>query len=405
MISDGVMALQRAGKVTNHRKGLLRRLSRSRTFALGGAELYALARRQRRRAHAPGLRGERPGAAPPAPPLRQHQRRARHRPPGPGRGRPHRRHASTPAWAAPSRSSWARPRRRAGRACCASARPPRSRDGGSPPSCRGWVADACVTTPRHHVQWVVTEHGAADLSVLGDLERARALIGARPSRLPRRAGTSRPVPADSTRMSTATIGSLELYYEEHGSGEPLLLIMGLAADSTAWMFQVPEFAAALPHDRLRQPRRRAEREAGRARTPSTRWRTTRPGCSTSCDVRARARGRRVDGRHDRAGAGAAASGARARPGARRARIPSPTPTSSATGASRSQQFGGSVSAGGEMQIDVKAINPMDFLQHLLPMVFNQEFIANELPKLHPGVLRRAPVRLQHGGDPRPGRRR
>jgi acyl-CoA hydrolase len=33
-----------------------------------------------------------------------------------------------------------------------------------------------VTTPRHHVQWVVTEHGAVDLSVLSDVERARALI-------------------------------------------------------------------------------------------------------------------------------------------------------------------------------------------------------------------------------------
>ena len=33
-----------------------------------------------------------------------------------------------------------------------------------------------------------------------------------------------------------------MYYEEHGSGDPLLLIMGLAADSTAWMFQVPDFA-------------------------------------------------------------------------------------------------------------------------------------------------------------------
>jgi pimeloyl-ACP methyl ester carboxylesterase len=43
-------------------------------------------------------------------------------------------------------------------------------------------------------------------------------------------------------MSIAKIGSLDLYYEEHGAGEPLLLIMGLAADSTAWMFQVPEFA-------------------------------------------------------------------------------------------------------------------------------------------------------------------
>ncbi len=33
-----------------------------------------------------------------------------------------------------------------------------------------------VTTPRHHVQWVVTEHGAVDLSVLDDVERPRALI-------------------------------------------------------------------------------------------------------------------------------------------------------------------------------------------------------------------------------------
>jgi len=36
--------------------------------------------------------------------------------------------------------------------------------------------DVCVTTPRHHVQWVITEHGAADLSALTDVERARALI-------------------------------------------------------------------------------------------------------------------------------------------------------------------------------------------------------------------------------------
>ena len=34
-----------------------------------------------------------------------------------------------------------------------------------------------VTTPRHHVQYVVTEHGAVDLSFLSDRERARALAG------------------------------------------------------------------------------------------------------------------------------------------------------------------------------------------------------------------------------------
>ncbi len=33
-----------------------------------------------------------------------------------------------------------------------------------------------VTTPRHHVQYVVTEHGIRDLSVLSDVERERALI-------------------------------------------------------------------------------------------------------------------------------------------------------------------------------------------------------------------------------------
>ncbi len=34
-----------------------------------------------------------------------------------------------------------------------------------------------VTTPRHHVQWVVTEYGAVDVSYLSDVERARALAG------------------------------------------------------------------------------------------------------------------------------------------------------------------------------------------------------------------------------------
>src|SRR5205823_1123767 len=37
-------------------------------------------------------------------------------------------------------------------------------------------AGTLVTTPRHHVQWVVTEHGAVDLSALGDVDRARALV-------------------------------------------------------------------------------------------------------------------------------------------------------------------------------------------------------------------------------------
>jgi pimeloyl-ACP methyl ester carboxylesterase len=43
-------------------------------------------------------------------------------------------------------------------------------------------------------------------------------------------------------MSTARVGDVELFYEEHGSGEPLLCIMGLAADSQAWVLQTPDFA-------------------------------------------------------------------------------------------------------------------------------------------------------------------
>ena len=34
----------------------------------------------------------------------------------------------------------------------------------------------------------------------------------------------------------------ELYYEEHGEGEPLLCVMGLAADTLAWLPQVQAFA-------------------------------------------------------------------------------------------------------------------------------------------------------------------
>src|SRR5262249_61039953 len=36
--------------------------------------------------------------------------------------------------------------------------------------------DATVTTPRHRTHWVVTEHGAVDLSVLPQRERSEALI-------------------------------------------------------------------------------------------------------------------------------------------------------------------------------------------------------------------------------------
>jgi 3-oxoadipate enol-lactonase len=44
-------------------------------------------------------------------------------------------------------------------------------------------------------------------------------------------------------------------------------------------------------------------------------------------------------------------------------------------------MGGTVTAEGAMQIDLKAIDPLLLFQHLLPLVFNPEFIATQLPRL------------------------
>ncbi len=43
-------------------------------------------------------------------------------------------------------------------------------------------------------------------------------------------------------MPTTEIGGRTIYYEEHGAGEPLLGVMGLAADTLSWTLQVPAFS-------------------------------------------------------------------------------------------------------------------------------------------------------------------
>ena len=45
-------------------------------------------------------------------------------------------------------------------------------------------------------------------------------------------------------MPTAEVNGQTLYYEVHGEGEPLLCVMGLSADTLAWLPQVPAFSAA-----------------------------------------------------------------------------------------------------------------------------------------------------------------
>ena len=43
-------------------------------------------------------------------------------------------------------------------------------------------------------------------------------------------------------MPTLALDGRTIYYEEHGSGEPLLCVMGLAADTLSWTLQLPAFA-------------------------------------------------------------------------------------------------------------------------------------------------------------------
>jgi 3-oxoadipate enol-lactonase len=180
-------------------------------------------------------------------------------------------------------------------------------------------------------------------------------------------------------MSIAKIGSLDLYYEEHGAGEPLLLIMGLAADSTAWMFQVPEFAEkyrTIVFD---------NRGVGRSSKPAGPYTIHEMADDAAALLavlhvqRAHVVGVSMGGmiaqelalRHPECVHGLVLA----------CTYPEPDADIERNRRFSVQQLGGSVSAEGEVQIDLKAVNPMDFLQHLLPMVFNQEFITNELPKL------------------------
>src|SRR3954451_22659300 len=43
-------------------------------------------------------------------------------------------------------------------------------------------------------------------------------------------------------MPTAEVNGQTLYYEVHGEGEPLVIVMGLSADILAWALQIPEWS-------------------------------------------------------------------------------------------------------------------------------------------------------------------
>lgn len=43
-------------------------------------------------------------------------------------------------------------------------------------------------------------------------------------------------------MPTATIGDIEIYYEEYSQGPPLVMILGLGQNIATWDFQIDELS-------------------------------------------------------------------------------------------------------------------------------------------------------------------
>jgi pimeloyl-ACP methyl ester carboxylesterase len=180
-------------------------------------------------------------------------------------------------------------------------------------------------------------------------------------------------------MPTTKIGSVDIYYEEHGSGDPLLLIMGLAADSQAWMFQLPDFAQryrTIVFD---------NRGVGRSSKPSGSYTIHEMADETAALLdflaipRAHVVGVSMGGmiaqelalRHPERVRGLVLA----------CTYPEPDSDVESRRQFSVSQFGGTVDAEGNIHVDVSAINPLLFVQQLLPTVFNQSFIERELPKL------------------------
>ena len=180
-------------------------------------------------------------------------------------------------------------------------------------------------------------------------------------------------------MSTAQINGIDVYYEEQGSGDPLLLIMGLAADSLAWMFQLPDFSK---HYRTVVFDNRGVGRTGKPAGPYSiaQMADDAKGVLDALDIRrAHVVGVSMGGmiaqelalRHPERVRGLVLACTYATPDAA---VERQLETSLGV-------FGGSRGPNGEITVDLSKVDPMTFFQHLLPTVFNAQFIMTELPKL------------------------
>jgi 3-oxoadipate enol-lactonase len=180
-------------------------------------------------------------------------------------------------------------------------------------------------------------------------------------------------------MPTAKIRDVELYYEEHGSGAPLLCIMGFATDSAGWLLQVPEFSKTyrtIVFD---------NRGVGRSSKPTGAYTIHEMADDAEALLdhlgvdRAHVLGLSMGGmiaqelvlRHPKRVRGLVLA----------ATFPEPDVASEEQRKMLFTQMGGTLTEGGEMKMDFTAMNPMVFFQSMLPLVFSPAFIQNELPKL------------------------
>jgi 3-oxoadipate enol-lactonase len=177
----------------------------------------------------------------------------------------------------------------------------------------------------------------------------------------------------------AQLGDVELYYEETGSGEPLLLVMGLGADSRAWLRQIPEFS------RCHRTIAFDNRGVGRSSKPPGPYavRQMAEDAVRLLDRLAVARTHVLGVSMGGMIAQEIAINHPDRIGALVLACTYPEPDADVEHRRRFtvQQLGGSVSEDGEVTFQVSAIDPLAIFQHMLPVVFSERFIREELAPL------------------------
>jgi len=180
-------------------------------------------------------------------------------------------------------------------------------------------------------------------------------------------------------MATAKIGPLELYYEEHGSGEPLLLIMGLATPSEGWTLQAPEFAKhyrTIVYD---------NRGVGRSTKPAGPY-TIHEMAEDAIGLMDHLGIERADVLGISMGGMIAQELVLRHPDRVRGLVlactyPEPDEAIERERKVSVSALGGTITEDGETKVDLAGLDPLTFFQLLMPKVFNAEFLATQLPML------------------------